>query len=150
MGKGILRIYKHTQHNWPYPHPNTKSVVPLRSTSSPKNDSTNDYSAALIAHNQPSPVSNLTTTNQVDTDVNNYGNTQYFATPRRYNHSTPEIRGTNTTITQVQPNVHPRICQRIHATVTTSSKLLSYGSSFLVFKLTGKLSGKHSVKNQGR
>ena len=64
---------------------------------SQQSDSTNDYSAAIIEHNKYSFVSDLTTTNQVDTDINNDDNIQSFATTRKHNHSTTEICGTNTT-----------------------------------------------------
>ena len=28
MGKGVYRVYKHSQHNWTYPSPNTTFGVP--------------------------------------------------------------------------------------------------------------------------
>ena len=69
----------------------------------------------MIAHNQPSLVSNITTTDQVDTDVNNDGYTNYFANPREKNHCTPEINDTNPTNTQVQPNLNPRLLEWSHS-----------------------------------
>ena len=123
MGKGIGRFYKHSQCNWTLPHPNTIFVVPPRSVFSPQDDSTNYCSADIIYHNQPSPVSNLTTTYQVDTDVKNDGYKIYFATPGEQNHCTPEINDTNTTTNQVQPNLHPRLLERSHSTPTAPLKL---------------------------
>ena len=114
MGKGIGRDYKYSQWNWTHPSPNTIPGVPPHSVSSPQNDSTNHCSADIIYHNQPSLVSNLTTTYQVDTDVKNDGYTKYFATTREKNHCTPEINHTNTKTTQVQPNLHPRLLERSH------------------------------------
>ena len=107
MGKGIRRVYKYSQCNWTFSTPNTVLGVTPRSVSSPQNDNTNYCGADIIYHNQPSPVSNPTTTDQVDTDVNNDGYTKYFATPREQNHCTPEINNTNTTTKQVQPNLYP-------------------------------------------
>ena len=42
---------------------------------------TNDCGVTVINHKKNLPVSKLTTTTQVDTDINNDGDTQYFATP---------------------------------------------------------------------
>ena len=49
---------------------------------SPQNYSTSNCGADMIALNRPSPVQNLTIKTQVDTAVNNYGDWQYFETPR--------------------------------------------------------------------
>ena len=62
---------------------------------SPKSYSTSDFGAAMILPNHYSPVSNITTTNQVGNDVNNDANSQYFATSRK--NSATEIRDKNTT-----------------------------------------------------
>ena len=45
------------------------------------------FRASMIAIIWPSPISNLTTTNKVDTDVRNYDDSQYFETPRKHNQS---------------------------------------------------------------
>ena len=76
-----------------------------------QNDTTNDYSASMIDLNIPSPILNIIPKNQFDTDVNNDGKTQYSVTPKKHNHSTPEIRHTNNKNknTQVQYNVHTRL-----------------------------------------
>ena len=76
-----------------------KNVVPPQSASSPKNDSTNDCGADMLALNQRSTVSNLISTNHVDTDVNYDDDSQSFATPIKQNHSSTEIYDTNTTTT---------------------------------------------------
>ena len=69
--------------------------------SSPQYDSTSDCGDAKIAPNRPSFVSNKTTTDQIDTAINNDDNSQYFATPIENNQSATEIRDTKTTTTQV-------------------------------------------------
>ena len=81
MCKGVGNFYKHIQHNWTYPFPNTTAVVPPRSELLLQHDITNDCSATIFEHNQLSPVSNLTTTNHVDTDINNDDGTQSFENP---------------------------------------------------------------------
>ena len=82
MGKGIRHLKKHSHRNWPLPSPNTTFFVPPWSVSSPQNDSTIYFFATMISPNWPSYVSNITTTNQVDTDFNNDDDLQYFATFR--------------------------------------------------------------------
>ena len=62
-------------------------VVPPLSISSPKNDSTSDCCASMIAIARPSHVSNPTTTEKVDTDVDKAGNSQSFKNPRKHKHS---------------------------------------------------------------
>ena len=89
MGKGIGRVYKQNQYNWTFLPPNTVLVVPPRSVSSPQNDSTNYCSADIIYHNQPSPVSNPTTTDQVGTDVNNDGYYKVFCNPQNNKTTAP-------------------------------------------------------------
>ena len=75
--------------------------------------------------------------------------TQTFATTREQNHCTPEINDTNTTTTQVQPNLYPRLLERSRSTPTAPLKLTPSGNIILVLKLTGKLPRHHSVQNQG-
>ena len=53
--------------------------------------------------------SNLTTTNKVDTDINNDDESQSFQNPRKINHGGMEIRDNSTPNTQVQLKVSP--CQ---------------------------------------
>ena len=72
----------------------------------------NDCSSAIFDLNQPSPISNLITTVQVDTDVKNENDPQYFATSIKYNYSAPETRDTNTTTTQIQVNLYHSLCQQ--------------------------------------
>ena len=116
-------------------HTSTKKIVSPRYTSSSKHLSTHYCNAAIIALNQPSPVSSLITTNQVDTDVKNYDHSKSFLTPRKHNHSTPEIHYTNTTSTQVQPNVHPCLCPYIPSNPTTPLKLPTYIKELICFKI---------------
>ena len=89
----------------------------------------------MIAHNQPSPVSNLTTTYQVDTDFNNDGYTNSFATTREQNQWTPKINDTNTTTTKVQPNLNPRILEQSHSTPTAPLKLTQSGKYYPCFQI---------------
>ena len=74
-----------------------------------QNDSTSNCGASMIDIIFPSPVSNLTTTNKVDTNVKNDYNSQSFSTPRNLNHSATELYGTHTRTTQVQIKVNPRL-----------------------------------------
>ena len=85
MGKGIVRIYNTDNATGPTPPPILFFVPPCY-VSSPKNVSTSDCGASTIYINWTSPVSNLTTTNKVDTNINNDNNPQSFATPRKHNH----------------------------------------------------------------
>ena len=93
----------------------------------PQNDSNSDCGAATIALNRTSLVSNLTTTNQVDIDVNNNDYLQYSDTPRQHNHSATEIRDTKITATQDQLKSHFCICQHSPSTPTTQIKPLPSG-----------------------
>ena len=113
-------------------------ILPPRYGLSPHHDITNDCISNLIPHNQPSHLSHLTTTNQVDTDRKNDDETQYFATPRNQYHSTPEIHETTTTTNPVWPNVHSHLCQNSSSTSTASSKLLPSGKEYLCFQIYGK------------
>ena len=128
MGKRIVHVYKHRQCNWPYPYPKTTFVVPPRSMLAQQSDSTNDCIATIIACKKPSPVSNLTATDQVDTDVNNNDDTQYFATPIKQNNKTSDIRDTNNKTTPDHPSVHSHLFQRSPSTQTTSVKLCLHGN----------------------
>ena len=137
MGKGISRFYKNSQWKWPYPSPNTIFVVPPCSDFLPQSDITNYWSADIITRNQPSPISNLTTTNQVDTGVNNDDDTKSFVTSRKHYHRTPEICDKNITTNQVQPNLNSRPYQRSLSTPTTSFKLSSSGKEYICFQIYG-------------
>ena len=99
MGKGIGHVYKQSKRNWKCPSPNTVFVAPPRSAFLPQRDIADGCSISITAPNQPSHVSILTTTNHVDTDVNNDDGTQSFETSRKHHHRTPEIRDTNTITT---------------------------------------------------
>ena len=68
-GKGIGCFYKHNQLKCLLPPLNTTFGAISRSVLSSQNDSTNICGVTLIAHNKPLPVSNLTTTDQVDTVI---------------------------------------------------------------------------------
>ena len=58
----------------------------MRYVYSPQSYSASYFGASMIAIIWPSPVSNLTTTNKVDTDVKNNDDSQYYATPKKQNH----------------------------------------------------------------
>ena len=93
------------KNNCPHRYPNTTFFVPLHSVLSPHSDRNNDCSATKFSHNQPSSVSNLTSTTQVGNDVNNV-TTHIIFNPPKKNHSTPEIPDKPTTTDYVQPNAH--------------------------------------------
>ena len=114
--KGNWPCLQRTQNNWPYQYTNITFVVPLRSSLSPQCFITNYCSTTIFAHHQTSPVSNLTTTNKVDTDINIDNNIQTFSAPRKHNHSTPEIPDSTTTTTLVRPNVHYCLIQKSSST----------------------------------
>ena len=96
MDKVFFCAYKHIQSKCKYPSSNSIFAVPQLSLLTSKHDSTNDCGVTIIPHKQNLPVSNLTTTMQVDTDNKNDEDTQYFSTPRKQNHSTSQIPKTNT------------------------------------------------------
>ena len=54
----------------------------------PKDNGTSDCNASMIYLIWTSPVSNLTTTNKVDTNINNNEDSQNFATPKKNNSAT--------------------------------------------------------------
>ena len=99
--QGFGRVYKHSQPNFPHPYPSSKFVVPTRSLFTSQYDSNNDCCVTVIVHKQPSPVSNLTTTTQVNNDRIHYYVTQSMISPRKNNHSTPELPETTNTTTLV-------------------------------------------------
>ena len=129
-------------------HPNKNIVVPICSSYPPKNDGTNDCSAAIIALNKTSPVSNPIPANQAHTDINNDDDSQFFTTPRKHNHSYTDTRYSNTTTNLVQLNVYQSICQQIPSITTTSLKSLHLKNSILVFKWTENVLMQNSVPNQ--
>ena len=86
MGNGFGHMYKHSQPKCTYPSPNSTCVVSPCSLFTSQQDRSNDFGVTVIAHNQPSHVSNLTTTTQVDTDSKNYDGTHFNS--RKNNHIT--------------------------------------------------------------
>ena len=96
---------------------------------SPQSDSNNDCNANKFSHNQPSPVSNLTTKTQVDTDVKYDDDTQSFVIPQKHNHGTPEIPDNPTIKTLVKPFIHSYFHQIHSPASTTLSKLHGKNSS---------------------
>ena len=89
-GQGFFHVFRRIQPNYPYPFPKTRFVVPPHSLLSSQCDSINNCGVSAISHKQPSHVSNLTTTMQVQTDKNNDDKIQSFSTPRKHHHKTPE------------------------------------------------------------
>ena len=51
IGKGIGRIYKYDQQNWPYPPPNTTVLIPQRSDNFKETQLNSPSNAAVGAHN---------------------------------------------------------------------------------------------------
>ena len=68
----------HIQQYFPYLSPNTIFIVTPLSHLSSHHNITNDHSANFISHNHPSPLSHLTTTNQVDTYGKNCYDIQFL------------------------------------------------------------------------
>ena len=81
----------------------------------------------MIAIIWPSPVSNPTTTNKVDTDVKNYEDSQSFATTIKHNHSKKLLCGKTTTTTQGNIKLHTRLCQQSPLTPKSPLKFPPYG-----------------------
>ena len=122
-------------------------LLPL-SEISPQSDITNNCSATIISRNQPSPVSNLTTTNQVGTDINNDHETHLFETSRKHNHSTPGNHDTDTITTPVHTNAKSCLCQL----ETFNSNIIflipfHLERSIFIFGLMGELPRHNSVPN---
>ena len=121
--KGFSRVYNHIQTTYPYPYPNSTIFIPQHSLFTSKYDRNNNYDVAIISHKQPSPVSILTTTTQVDTNSNNDDNKQYISTTRKHNHSTPEITEITTATTPVQATVNTILLETSSSTLTKSLKI---------------------------
>ena len=83
----------------------------MRYVYSPQSYSASYFGASMIAIILPSPVSNLTNTNKVDTDVKTDYDSQSFATPRKHNHISNSLCGKTTKTTQVHIKFHTRLCQ---------------------------------------
>ena len=71
MGKYFGRVYKHSQPNCSHPYTNTAFVVTTQSLLTSQHYSTTYCGITVIGQKQPSPVSKITTTNQVDNGINN-------------------------------------------------------------------------------
>ena len=94
-------LQKHqTQIALPTPQHNIY-FVPTHYVYSPQSYITSGCFASIIALIRPLHVSNLTTQNKVDTDINVDNNSYYFVTPINNNHSATEFSDTNTAIAQV-------------------------------------------------
>ena len=101
MGKVIGRVYKQIQNNRPHQSYNKTFVVLPCFFSSQQNDSISGCVVYVISIISTYPASNLTTTNKVDTDINNDDESQSFQNPRKINHSGMELRDDSTPNTQV-------------------------------------------------
>ena len=75
----------------------------------PQNDINSDCDDSMVDFVRTSPVSNLTTTNKVDTDGDHDYGSQYFSTTRNQNKSPTGLHDKNNTTTQFHINVHPRL-----------------------------------------
>ena len=87
-----------------------------------QHENTYDYGITIISHKKPLPVSKLTATTQIDTDINNYDNNQYIITHKIKYKNTPDMPETATTTTPVQSTVNSRLCQMRSSTSTKSLK----------------------------
>ena len=103
----------------------------------------------MIALNQTSPISILTTTDQVDTGTNNDDNSQLYTTPRNHNKISTIIHDKILQLPRFILNSIPVYANKIPSTPTTTLKLPSSGKSIFVFKHMLKIPMQHSVPNQG-
>ena len=85
MGKGIVRIYKYDQQNWPYPSPNTNFGVPQRFDNSIQTQHNSDSGASLGAHDVASSVLDQCTNHHINTDAKDNDYLQSFEAPRENN-----------------------------------------------------------------
>ena len=67
MGKGIGRIYKYDQRNWPYPYPNTTFFIPPSFGTSIQTQRNSDSYASVGAH--------YVSSSGLDKITNHHGNT---------------------------------------------------------------------------
>ena len=83
MGKGIGRVYKHSQRNWPYPSLNITFVVP------PLSDNTTFHGTIGGKITSPDnqiatkPLACLYSTSKLDSEVNLGDDSNSFSTPRK-------------------------------------------------------------------
>ena len=83
-GKGIGRIYKYNQRNWPYPSPTTSFVIPQRSDTSIKTQQASASDASIGAHDL-SPYGLYQSTNHHgNTVVNDNDDSQSFGTLKKH------------------------------------------------------------------
>ena len=85
VGKGIVRIHKQSQTNWPYPSPNTTFVILKHPYTFIQTQRTSYCDASLGAHALASSVSDQITIHHVNTDTNNNDDSQSFGTLRKNN-----------------------------------------------------------------
>ena len=108
-GQGSWLCLQSQPKTFPYPFPNIKLVLLPHSLFTSQHNSNNNYGVTVIAYKKTWPVSKLTTPIRVDTDSNNDDNKQYFETPIKNNHSTPETLETNNKNAPVQATVYSHI-----------------------------------------
>ena len=97
MAKGIGRIYKYDQQNWPYPSQNTAFVVTQISEASIQTQCTSASDANVGEHTLSSSGFDQRNKHHVNTDINNNDYSQSFETPRGDNCSSYSFGDTTNT-----------------------------------------------------
>ena len=107
MGKGISRIYKYDQQNWPYPSPNTTFVITEYHDASIKNQRNSVSDSSLRSHEISAAVLDQSTNHHGNTGVNNNDESRSFETPRGNNYSSSFFVDTITTTSTSIPFTLP-------------------------------------------
>ena len=128
--KGIRRIYKHSQGNWPYSSPNTTFVIPQRPETSTQTQRSSVCDDSMGAHDLESSISDQSNINHINTDINNNDGSLSFEVTQK-NCSSLFFGDKKTTTTT--PDL---------------SKLTPLIKENICFQTEGKLSRHHNMINQ--
>ena len=85
LGKGIGRIHKHSQRNWPYPSPNIISFLLQCNDPYIQTQLTSACDASVGTHALASAVSYKITIHHVNNDFNDNYDSRSFEIPRKNN-----------------------------------------------------------------
>ena len=138
MGKGIRRIYKHSQSNWTYPPPNTTSVIPQHTDPSKQTKSTSSFDVTVDSHDLASSVSYQSTSKHVNTDFNDDYYPQSFETLMKNNHISNSLVDTyNTTTTPFPLKDHIFSYQHNTYKIPNFNNLLPPVNEYICFQMGG-------------
>ena len=87
MDKGIVRIYKYDQQNWPHSPPNTNVSIPQRSNTSVQTQQNSASDSSVGAHVVASSELYKRTNHNGNTDFKDNDGSRSFETPRKNNFS---------------------------------------------------------------